>query len=775
MNLPMGAIAQEDFDLVAASDLFDADWYQRAYPDVGMLGIGPVEHYLWLGWRLGRQPSPRFDGRHYYRRYPDIGQAGINPLLHYLRHGTHEKRSILGARQRWDQQAYQPLVSVIVPNYNHARYLDQRIHSILAQGYGNMEILLLDDCSSDDSRAVIARYEKEYPDRVRAILNDQNSGNVFRQWQRGVEAARGDLIWICESDDFCEPDFLEQLVPAFADESVNIAFGRIQLCDHLGRFQPWLDQYREGAEPGIWDSVTTRPAAQWFRGALGVSNVIANVGGCVLRRQTMPDAVWAEAQTYRVLGDWFLYMQWAGGGQITYVPGAVAHFRQHDSNTSGSSATRPSLYKEHEWAMLAMRARWGTPEPQVRLFAEKLTFQYNHFGMPETAGPIEQHFDVEATLRQPREQEHVLIAFLGFHLGGGEVFPIALANELRRQGVVVSMLALDNQAINAGMRQALEPGIAVYDADAVFEAGIGEFIRKAGITVIHSHVLAVDVLLIEQGELPEGVAYVSTLHGSYDGTGLPAERVAGLAARMDGLAYLADKNLDAFTQAGVDLGKFTKLPNAMPQDPLPFPRTRAEMGIAPDAVVFTLVARGIQRKGWRAAIGAFKLLRARRPDVAMHLLLAGQGDMASAQQAEHGADPDISFLGYQNRIAGLYRLSDCAVVPTRFQGESFPLCIIEAFQAGTPVVATDIGEIGAMLAPSGKAPGGVLVEHIRDTGAFIAGVADAMEQMLDPVRRARLAANASALGEDYRMDDIALKYRELYRSAIRQRRSACPA
>jgi len=772
MNLPMGAIAQEDLDLVAASDLFDADWYQRAYPDVASLGIGSVEHYLWLGWRLGRQPSPRFDGRHYWRRYPDIGQAGINPLLHYLRHGCREKRSILGARQRWDQQAYQPLVSVIVPNYNHARYLDQRIQSILAQGYGKMEILLLDDCSSDDSRAVIARYVEQFPDRIHAILNEENSGNVFRQWQRGVEAAQGDLIWICESDDFCEPDFLEQLVPAFTDESVNIAFGRIQLCDSVGRFQPWLDEYREGAEPGIWGSTITRPAAQWFRGALGVSNVIANVGGCVLRKQTLPDVVWKEAQTYRVLGDWFLYMHWAGAGQITYVPDAVAHFRQHGSNTSGSSATRASLYKEHEWAMMAMRARWGTPEPQVRLFAEKLTFQYNHFGMPESAGPIEQHFDVEATLRQPRDQEHVLIAFLGFHLGGGEVFPINLANELRRQGVVVSMLALDNQGINPGLRQALAPGIAVYDADAVFEAGIGQFIRDAGVSVIHSHVLAVDVLLIEQGQLPEDVAYVSTLHGSYDGSTLPGERVAGLAARMDGLAYLADKNLEPFAQAGVGLGKFTKLPNAMPLDPLPFPHTREKLGIAPDTVVFTLVARGIQRKGWRAAIGAFKRLRTRRPDVAMHLLLAGQGDMASEQEAIHGSDPDITFLGYQRRIAGLYRLSDCAVVPTRFQGESFPLCIIEAFQAGTPVVATDIGEIATMLAPAGKAPGGILVEQIRDTEAYIAAVSEAMEQMLDPARRAWLAGNASVLGEDYRMDEIALRYRDIYRQALGQRRRA---
>ena len=762
-------IAQEDRELVAGSAMFDADWYLRAYPDVAMAGMDPVEHYLWLGWKLSRQPSEAFDGRHYWRRYPDIGEARINPLLHYLRYGRYEKRSVLGAEQRWTRRAYQPLVSVIVPNYNHARYLDQRMGSILAQGYGNMEILLLDDASSDDSRAVIARYCEQFPGKIRAILNERNSGNVFRQWQRGVEAARGDLIWICESDDFCEPDFLEQLVPSFADDSVNMAFGRIQLCDAKGRFQPWLDEYRESAEGGIWGKPITRPAAAWFRGGLGVSNVIANVGGCVFRRQSLPDGVWAQAQRYRVVGDWFLYLHLAGGGQISFVPDAVAYFRQHESNTSVSSAKRTSLYVEHEWVMRAMRAAWGTPEAQVRRFGEKLAYQYAHFGMPEAAGPMEQFCDVGALLRQPREEAHVLIAFLGFHLGGGEVFPINLANELRRQGVRVSMLALDNQGANAGMRASLAPGIAVYDADAVFEMGIGRFIREAGISVVHSHVMAVDMLMIEQGDLPEDVAYVVTLHGSYDGSGLPVERVAGLAARMDGVAYLTEKNLEAFAQAGVGLEKFSKLPNAMPVDLEPFPQTRAELGIAPDAMVFTLVARGIQRKGWRAAIGAFQALRARRPEVAMHLLLAGEGAAAEEQKARHGGDPGITFLGYQRRIPGLYRLSDCAVVPTRFQGESFPLCIIEAFQAGTPVVATDIGEVASMLAPAEREPGGILVEQIRDTPTFVAAVTDAMERMLDPALRARMAANAQGLGEDYRMDEIALRYREMYRGAMAQR------
>ena len=761
------SITDADRDLVRASGLFDEAWYRGAYPDVARLGeIDPLDHFLWLGWRLGRRPGPAFDTRHYCRRYPDIGGAGVNPLLHYLRHGRAEKRSIIAPVERWAAADYRPSVSIIVPNYNHARFLDQRLGSIMAQTYRHFEVLLLDDCSTDDSRAVIARWVAEHPGVIRPILNDVNAGNVFAQWRRGMEAARGDLVWICESDDFCEADCLAQLVAPFADDSVNIAFGRIQMCDAEGRPQDFLDGYRERAEAGIWDAPMTRPAAQWFGGALGVANVISNVGGCVFRRQVLSADVWAEAQGFRVVGDWFLYAHLAGGGQIAYVPGAVAWFRQHGGNTSVSAFTSAWFYAEHHRLMAMLRKRWGVPSGVVRRFVEGVADQYRHFEMEASHGLMAPLLDQQVLLATGREERHVLIAFLGFHSGGGEVFPIHLANALRAGGVMVSMLAFDGVGINPAMRAALAPGIAVYDADWVQAYGLARFLGDAGVTCIHAHAAALDMFLIEGG-LPDDIGYVTTLHGSYDGAGLPAARVAALAARMDRVAYLADKNLVPFVGAGVDLGAFVKLPNAMPDDLRPFPMARAEMGIPEEAVVFALVARGIERKGWRAAIMAFKALRARHPGQPMHLCLAGEGEMADAMRKAHGADPNISFLGYCAHVPGLYRLSDVALVPTRFAGESFPLCLIEAFQAGTPAIATAIGEIPAMI--GAKDAAGLLVEEARNTPRFIEALTDAMAQMLDAPTRARLAAGAVRAGATYRMDEITQRYIALYDEATRPR------
>ncbi|RYE13814.1 MAG: glycosyltransferase family 2 protein, partial [Sphingobacteriaceae bacterium] len=103
-----------------------------------------------------------------------------------------------------------PKVSVIIPNYNHARYLPQRIESVIHQTFQDIEVILMDDCSLDTSRTIIAQYAAQ-DNRIRVILNEQNSGSTFKQWNKGIALAKGEYVWIAESDDYAELDFLETL------------------------------------------------------------------------------------------------------------------------------------------------------------------------------------------------------------------------------------------------------------------------------------------------------------------------------------------------------------------------------------------------------------------------------------------------------------------------------------------------------------------------------------------------------------------------------------
>lgn len=95
-----------------------------------------------------------------------------------------------------------PLVSVIIPSYNHAQYIDTAIKSVLNQTYSNLELIIVDDGSTDGSPEVIRKYS-DHP-RVKIILNEENKGQsaVFNQ---GLEISKGEFISLLPSDDWYYP------------------------------------------------------------------------------------------------------------------------------------------------------------------------------------------------------------------------------------------------------------------------------------------------------------------------------------------------------------------------------------------------------------------------------------------------------------------------------------------------------------------------------------------------------------------------------------------
>ena len=79
-------------------------------------------------------------------------------------------------------------VSVIIPNYNYERYIQERILSVLNQTYPVYEIIILDDCSTDSSVLMIENFIANHPEKnIRLVKNTKNSGSVFAQWRKGLE------------------------------------------------------------------------------------------------------------------------------------------------------------------------------------------------------------------------------------------------------------------------------------------------------------------------------------------------------------------------------------------------------------------------------------------------------------------------------------------------------------------------------------------------------------------------------------------------------------
>jgi glycosyltransferase involved in cell wall biosynthesis len=743
---------------------FDTAYYlaQRGTP----LIEDPVLDYLEIGWRLGLDPCPTFSTSYYLRENADVRAGGVNPFVHFVQYGINEHRRYLPFSRRVQLKPYAPLVSVIVPNYNHARFLRQRIESILSQSYGNFEVIFLDDRSTDDSLKVVRPFRKDQ--RFRVMENKANSGNVFAQWRKGIEAARGDLVWICESDDFCEPDFLARLVPEFADDSVMVAFGRIQFAGDDGKHCAGLDEYRESAEPGIWSGRVLRPAAQWFRSAFAVANVIPNVGGCVFRNHPVDRAVWDRLLRYTVVGDWFWYAMISAGGQIAYVPEAAAYFRQHGKNTSVKSFQGAAYYQEHQSVMLELRKLWEPDDAIVSRFAQRVVAQYEYAKARSKIGPLQKHFREDELLATRRKVRHILVAFLGFRVGGGELFPLHLANELVARGYLVSMLSLECEGENAEIRKRLDSRIPVYDAQYVKEVGGNEFLQRAGVDLVHSHTAAVEFFLFKELSIGKpAIPYVSTLHGSYEVTPVPDDVLMKIVRGVSHWIYLSRKNLGHLDGIPLSESVLSQIPNGFPKDERDAAVSRASLRIGARDVVFAIASRALREKGWDVAIAALAQAQ-RQTSVKLHLLLCGDGEEYDRLSQER-LPRNVHLLGFTDRVNGVFRFADVVLLPSRFPGESHPLCLIQALQEGKPIIATDIGEIHTMIA-SDDGAAGILLPNLAADEEFTGELRDAMLAMVDRARRARFARRAAALAGNFDMAACATRYVAVYESVLAQAR-----
>lgn len=114
-------------------------------------------------------------------------------------------------------------VSIITPCYNAGAYLSQTIQSVLAQSYPDWELLLVDDCSTDDTASIIQQFSVK-DSRIKYFRTDRPSGSPTLPRNMGVENALGRYIAFLDSDDAWLPDKLEKQVKLLEDKRVAIAF-----------------------------------------------------------------------------------------------------------------------------------------------------------------------------------------------------------------------------------------------------------------------------------------------------------------------------------------------------------------------------------------------------------------------------------------------------------------------------------------------------------------------------------------------------------------------
>ena len=225
-------------------------------------------------------------------------------------------------------------VSIIIPNYNYARFLQQRIESVLAQTYTDYEIILLDDASTDDSVSILNHYKTN--SRVAHLeINSVNTGSPFIQWQKGISLSRGKYIWIAESDDVADSSFLEKAVSILNQyPHASFCFLGSHCIDEKGNklstdFDRWTSkQLRRPYNIGVFDS------EDYIKQNLYWRNYIYNASGVVFRKQCFEQIKDLSCFSMRYSGDWLFWIEMARQGSVIELYEKLNFFRLHSTSTT---------------------------------------------------------------------------------------------------------------------------------------------------------------------------------------------------------------------------------------------------------------------------------------------------------------------------------------------------------------------------------------------------------------------------------------------------------
>jgi glycosyltransferase involved in cell wall biosynthesis len=252
-----------------------------------------------------------------------------------------------------------PVISVVIPSYNHAAYIGEAIESVLTQTYEDWELIVIDDGSQDGSVDIIS----DYADNRITLITQENAG-AHAAINRGISLAKGQFISILNSDDVYHRDRFTKLLPVIQrDENVVLVSSYIQLIDAAGRncgikrgyknLEPWLLErqnlsFRAGADARL---------------ALLTENYLGTTSNFLFRKQALDHL--GVFRALRFTHDWDFALRCMYYGELLLYPESLLKYRTHDKNTIRSNQAEmvfeicwclavhlpqylPDLYKQDE-------------------------------------------------------------------------------------------------------------------------------------------------------------------------------------------------------------------------------------------------------------------------------------------------------------------------------------------------------------------------------------------------------------------------------------------
>lgn len=241
----------------------------------------------------------------------------------------------------------EPLVSIILPNYNYSKFLPERITSILNQNFQDFELIVLDDASTDNSVQLLDELAKN-PKVSNYVINVSNTGTPFAQWKKGVELARGKYIWIAEADDSSTPAFLEKCVGVMeTDPNVVLCYAGCNVVNEKGEllnrdYTMWKGKKMEGR----LGKTITHNGSDFIIHNMYWGCYVYNASATLFRKSAVTPDMFDQSLQMKNSGDWLFWTKLIGRGKVAEIYEKLNIFRLHGANVTERGYNSGNLYRE---------------------------------------------------------------------------------------------------------------------------------------------------------------------------------------------------------------------------------------------------------------------------------------------------------------------------------------------------------------------------------------------------------------------------------------------
>lgn len=588
-------------------------------------------------------------------------------------------------------------VSVVVPNHNYAHYLPERLRSILQQTMTPREIILLDDASTDQSIEVARGILAQAPIPFTIIRHLTRVG-TYKQWLRGIQEAKGELVWIAEADDSCEPEMLASLVDAMEDDRVVIAYCQSKRVDQHGTVTaPDNLRHTRDLDPARWQRDYRELGTREVLDFLVYRNSIPNSSACLLRKRAI-SGIERELSRARFCGDRLLYVHMLRFGDIAYIAEPLNHFRRHIGAVTASRRRHPELLEEVARVRKYVSEHFPVHLFQISRMNHFLDRDYQVDGVTKNSHhPSVQPLAIEVITRARSTRR---IAFIttnnGSYDGGSELWWREAAKKLRRLGHDVTILIKKWQPRPPFLDAFDRLGIKSYLKE---EGGFDQVLR-----------FRPDLVIVSVGDQDEGVEYYGRLQDqdlpyvivnrlTKEPRFWPIRRGRNDKVRAGYLgaekAFFTCRNNHRVMEERLecplpDWGRIFSPCHADRNAKLPFPPVTPGVQLAvPAKILFIhkgqdLIVEVMKREHWRSRDVTINLYGVGRDEQRLRWLVSRS--RLEDRIVFHGK---LVFLGREQEISRIWLVNQAILMPSRMEG--FPNMVAHAMLSGRVPIVTKIG------------------------------------------------------------------------------------